>query len=583
MAIRKFRKSLKPFIWIITVLFVMSSAFLYYGQIKNSNSGPKGYAFKLNGEEIPKIGIERLKSNIGSSYTQSLGVQIDPTLLGVIAIDEEINKFLTLKLADKLKVKVSSSEISEEYDKIKNSVGDEEKFKRILSAQGLTRDMLKKEIEENQKIGKLFEALQSGAVVTDEELLKYYNENSFSKFRGVSFDTSKEEIKKSLVQEKAVEQYSVELEKLRKDLKIEGVQEEYKADLPVVEKEIEGFKFTNADIARKTLSNIAQKGVTLEEGKKLSYEQIDNQMKLVKKSIEKGVKVEESLPSDLKIIAYSKGLLDVLREETKVDDKELEKFFNENKDKYDRAATVDANVAILEIEPSDKDKEATKIKSQEILKTVNKDNFAEMAKSNSKDTGSAINGGDLGWFTKDMMVAPFAEASFKGKVGEIYPEIVETEFGYHIIFVKDKKQEDGKEQVNAAHILLMPEVSEDTKTLKKDEINKIVTDLNAKTVEFEKLKETNKNIVYAGKVDKIPMDGYIQGIGYEENLAKALFNSKSEEYFAYGDSKREYIVKKLGQNEAYDAKLSDKEIYDKVINDYKTKSALEEIEKIITK
>ena len=36
MAIRKFRKNLKPFIWIITILFIMSSAVMYYGQIKNN-------------------------------------------------------------------------------------------------------------------------------------------------------------------------------------------------------------------------------------------------------------------------------------------------------------------------------------------------------------------------------------------------------------------------------------------------------------------------------------------------------------------------------------------------------------------
>jgi len=60
--------------------------------------------------------------------------------------------------------------------------------------------------------------------------------------------------------------------------------------------------------------------------------------------------------------------------------------------------------------------------------------FATFAKANSKDTGSAVNGGDLGWFGKGAMVPEFEEAAFKLKVGEI-SEPVKSQFGYHIIQV----------------------------------------------------------------------------------------------------------------------------------------------------
>ena len=64
--------------------------------------------------------------------------------------------------------------------------------------------------------------------------------------------------------------------------------------------------------------------------------------------------------------------------------------------------------------------------------------FAELAKQWS--TGpSGSNGGDLGYFVKDMMVAPFAAAAFDLDVGAITAEPVETQFGWHVIMVEDRR------------------------------------------------------------------------------------------------------------------------------------------------
>ena len=65
--------------------------------------------------------------------------------------------------------------------------------------------------------------------------------------------------------------------------------------------------------------------------------------------------------------------------------------------------------------------------------------FAEVAKEYSKDTGSAANGGDLGWFTRSAMVPEFAEAAFSQKIGEI-GEVVQSQFGYHVIQVIDRQE-----------------------------------------------------------------------------------------------------------------------------------------------
>ncbi|MGI9253280.1 MAG: peptidylprolyl isomerase, partial [Thermomicrobiales bacterium] len=66
--------------------------------------------------------------------------------------------------------------------------------------------------------------------------------------------------------------------------------------------------------------------------------------------------------------------------------------------------------------------------------------FAELAKVNSTDTGTAPSGGDLGWFSRDEMVKPFSDVAFALKPGEISAP-VETEFGWHIIKVKETDPE----------------------------------------------------------------------------------------------------------------------------------------------
>lgn len=64
--------------------------------------------------------------------------------------------------------------------------------------------------------------------------------------------------------------------------------------------------------------------------------------------------------------------------------------------------------------------------------------FAELAKTNSTDTGSGANGGDLGWFGKGMMVKPFEDAVVAAEVGKVAGP-VKSDFGYHLILVKETR------------------------------------------------------------------------------------------------------------------------------------------------
>ena len=75
----------------------------------------------------------------------------------------------------------------------------------------------------------------------------------------------------------------------------------------------------------------------------------------------------------------------------------------------------------------------TKDEAEKILQEAKKApaRFAELAKKHSQDPGSAEKGGDLGWFGRGMMVKPFEEAAFK--LGQNEMQVVESEFGYHVI------------------------------------------------------------------------------------------------------------------------------------------------------
>ncbi len=100
------------------------------------------------------------------------------------------------------------------------------------------------------------------------------------------------------------------------------------------------------------------------------------------------------------------------------------------------------------IRPEANTKEAydkAKAKADSLLKLLKKGaKFEELAQNFSAD-GSAKQGGDLGWFKEGQMVKPFSDACFNGKKGE--PQIVETQFGIHIVEVTDKGKDVKKVQV----------------------------------------------------------------------------------------------------------------------------------------
>src|SRR6185369_4038583 len=117
-----------------------------------------------------------------------------------------------------------------------------------------------------------------------------------------------------------------------------------------------------------------------------------------------------------------------------VSEAEIKAWYDGHKDKFRQPEERRASHILIASEKLGKDK--AKAKAEGVLKEVQKNPaaFADLAKKNSDDPGSAAKGGDLGFFGRGMMVKAFEETAFNLKEGEI-SGVVESDFGFHIIKV----------------------------------------------------------------------------------------------------------------------------------------------------
>jgi peptidyl-prolyl cis-trans isomerase D len=105
--------------------------------------------------------------------------------------------------------------------------------------------------------------------------------------------------------------------------------------------------------------------------------------------------------------------------------------------------------------PKMREKEEARKKAQAIAAEVRKspESFAELAKKESQDPGSKEAGGDLGFAPRGSFVKPYEDALFRMKEGQI-SDVVETEFGFHIIRLTGIQRKDGREERRSSHILI---------------------------------------------------------------------------------------------------------------------------------
>jgi len=169
---------------------------------------------------------------------------------------------------------------------------------------------------------------------------------------------------------------------------------------------------------------------------------------------------------------------------------------------------------------SDAEKKAKLAKAQDLLKQLRGGaDFAELAKKNSDDPGSAQNGGDLGFLVKGQTVPEFEKVAFSAKPKDI-SDIVTTEYGYHIIQVTEKEParirpfDEVKEGI--ASELKKQSVAEKTQSL-ADEAHAALEKASGNAIEIAK----QFNIDYI-PVTKVAATDAIPGVGSSPEIENAL-------------------------------------------------------------
>lgn len=173
---------------------------------------------------------------------------------------------------------------------------------------------------------------------------------------------------------------------------------------------------------------------------------------------------------------------------------------------------------------SDAEKAKSRAEANDVLARLKAGaDFAEMAKEYSKDGGSAINGGDLGWFDNNTMVAEFNEPIFSATRTGLIPRLIETQFGYHIINVTEVPTYT---KYNVASITRTIEASDETRDAAFRKAD-YFAGTSGNLSEFEANAQT-ENLV-ANDVEKISQnDLNISRVGYARGVVTWLFNQASE-------------------------------------------------------
>ena len=145
------------------------------------------------------------------------------------------------------------------------------------------------------------------------------------------------------------------------------------------------------------------------------------------------------VPEQVKIEFVSLAPVNFMRN-VNVSDDEVKKYYDDNAAKFQGNEQRRASHILIAfgVSATPEQKQQAKAKAEEILAQIKKDpsKFEQLALKNSQDPGSAVKGGDLGSFGRGAMVKPFEDAAFGMKVNQV-SDLVESEFGYHIIKVTE--------------------------------------------------------------------------------------------------------------------------------------------------
>jgi peptidyl-prolyl cis-trans isomerase D len=175
-------------------------------------------------------------------------------------------------------------------------------------------------------------------------------------------------------------------------------------------------------------------------------------------------------------------------------------------------------------EPTERDLAEIKLKIEDIYAQAVKPgaNFDTLAMEYSEDPGSALKGGDLGFFEKETMDPAFAEVAFKLSPRQVSKPF-QSSFGWHIIKVEERKTEGGKTMVRARHILLRNQPGEETMSQLRSQAENFLE--LSKSEGFEKA--AGDDSLQVTPTGFLPRGSFIPGLGSFPEALNFAFNENA--------------------------------------------------------
>ena len=171
--------------------------------------------------------------------------------------------------------------------------------------------------------------------------------------------------------------------------------------------------------------------------------------------------------------------------EIKLTPAEIRKYFNQLPQDSLPTIPTTVEVQIVTMEPKIpfEETDAIKARLRDFTEQVNtgKMEFSTLARLYSEDPGSSVRGGELGFMSKTQLLPEFANVAFNLKDPKRVSPIVQTEYGYHIIQLIEKRGD----RINCRHILLKPKVSDKELTEATTRMDSLYNDLQAEKFSFD--------------------------------------------------------------------------------------------------
>ncbi|NWO28190.1 peptidylprolyl isomerase [Leptotrichia sp. oral taxon 417] len=548
------------------ILFLKNNIF-------EASKGNREVIATINGTKIYRDDFEReaysLKSQLNEINQQKMqqlaqaGVNteniknVPDDIINQYVLQLLINKEILLSSAKNLGIRVSGSTVNKEFKAYqKQSKLGKDEFSQYLRSVGYNVTSFKKMIKDQKTVDKMREKLFADDKVTDEEVKKAYERNKYTQaFENQEFDDVKDQIKENMKQDKDIMILNSFIAKAKQKAKIEFKDEEFKkmyANITAVVAQNGEYKYTNADVNEQIINAVSQtqEGYSpkmVNDLKGMLKTNLNKFIQIANKAKAAGIKADADLVGVDQLRDYSQKYYNYLIDTYKPDNAALQARFDSKRDSYNTQNSIGGYVIGEEYQAGENDFAVAKKQAEEIMKTTNKDNFAEKAREFSKDPGSAKNGGSLGE-TADLskLVPEFANAVKNGKAGDIVGPI-KTQFGYHIIYIqsKDPKNEN---VAKVSHILITPTISEASKQKVIKKIQDLKAEIQSKKVTWSTVEKQDKyNFSVKERFKKLVKTDAIPGIGINKELMDQIFALKVDGFLERNDSTGYYLIAKTSE------------------------------------